>query len=363
MRSDKNRSAKTSMRIQIRTGKALTRDSQTHARAVVRNSQFVTRNRLSGITVRKGQAIRRDRWAIILAGGDGTRLRSYTRNLTGDDRPKQFCALLRNETLLDQTRRRVALQIAPSQVMFSFTETHRNFFNPLVRDVAKENLVVQPKNLGTAPAILYSLMRLSVVDPTATVAFFPSDHHFADDPGFMTHVDRAFRAVKARPEMVVLLGIEADRPEVEYGWIEPAQSLFASLPGSIRRVQRFWEKPSADVARELLHQGFLWNSFVMVGRVDRFLELVKGALPELFAAFAAIKLQLGTPDEVVAVEKLYSQIQPANFSHEVLSVKPDALSVMAVRNAGWSDLGDPGRVLATLQRLGEANFGTPTLAA
>src|SRR6266700_2828087 len=173
---------------------------------------------------------RRDRWAVILAGGDGTRLRSLTRAIAGDDRPKQFCPILGNETLLDQTRRRVSLAVPSSQTILSLTATHRDFYAESVTDMPQANLVVQPTNLGTAPAILYSLLRLSALDPGAAVAFFPSDHYFSDDQTFMSHVDSAFTAVKAQPETVVLLGIEADRPEVEYGWIEPATPILGQLP-------------------------------------------------------------------------------------------------------------------------------------
>lgn len=296
--------------------------------------------------------IRSDRWAIILAGGDGTRLRSLTRAITGDDRPKQFCPILRNETLMDQTRRRVSLAIESDQTLLSLTETHKEFYAPLVANLPAENLVVQPSNLGTGPGILYSLLRLSIMAPSATVAFFPSDHYFADDQTFMSHVDSAFRAVKARPEMLVLLGMEADRPEVEYGWIEPAPSILTPLGGAISRVRRFWEKPSRNVAKELMKQGFLWNSFVMVGRVDAFLLMIRRAAPKLYKAFETVIPSLGTAAEYEAIHTLYSSIQPSNFSHEVLSVRAEDLSVLPVRNVGWSDWGDPSRVLTTLAGIG-----------
>lgn len=298
------------------------------------------------------RSLRRDRWAVILAGGDGTRLRPLTRAIAGDDRPKQFCPIIDNETLLAQTLRRVALAVPANQTLLSLTETHQDFYEPIVADLPKDNLVVQPTNLGTAPAILYSLSRLSVVDPRSTVAFFPSDHYFADTRTFMSHVDAAFRAVQAGPDLIVLLGIEADRPEVEYGWIEPAPSILAKLPKAIRRVQRFWEKPSANVAKTFLEQGFLWNSFVMVGRVDAFLSMIKLAVPELFATFESIKPLLTTDQEAEAIRTLYSRIEPSNFSSDVLSMRARDLSVMPVKNVGWSDWGDPSRVLSTLAGIG-----------
>lgn len=307
-------------------------------------------NRLAN---RRGQtSFDNNRWAIILAGGDGTRLRSLTRAIAGDDRPKQFCSILARETLLDQTRRRVSFAIPNNKTLLSLTETHRDYFEPLITDIAPENLVVQPSNLGTAPAILYSLLRLSLLDRAATVAFFPSDHYFADDQTFMSHVDSAFRAVKARPEMLVLLGMEADRPEVEYGWIEPAPSILAPLGGAISRVRRFWEKPSRNVAKALMDQGFLWNSFVMVGRVDAFLLMIQRAAPKLYEAFETVIPSLGTIEEYDAIHTLYSSMQPSNFSHEILSVRAEDLSVLPVKNVGWSDWGDPSRVLSTLASIG-----------
>lgn len=293
----------------------------------------------------------RDRCAVILAGGDGTRLLSLTRAITGDDRPKQFCSILGHETLLDQTRRRVSLAIPPDQTMLCLRETHKDFYEELVEDVLSENLVHQPTNLGTTPAILYSLLRLSILDPTSAVAFFPSDHYFSDDQTFMTYVDSAFRAVKARPEMIVLLGIEPDRPEVEYGWIEPATSFMEQLPRDIRRVRRFWEKPSANTAKTFMDRGFLWNSFVMVGRLEAFLLIIKRAVPKLYRAFEAVRPTLSTGKEREAIRNLYAKIGPSNFSHDVLSTSAN-LSVMPVKGVTWSDWGNPRRVLSTLARIG-----------
>jgi mannose-1-phosphate guanylyltransferase len=295
---------------------------------------------------------RSERWAVILAGGDGTRLQSMTRNITGDDRPKQFVPVLGGRTLLDQTRSRVALSVLPGRTLFVVTEKHRRFYQPLTQTVSQSLLLEQPANKGTAPAILYALMRVAAKSPKAIVALFPSDHYFADDEEFMSHVDLAFDAAQVHPEAVTLLGITPSAPETEYGWIEPQQSIFGSLPGSITRVSRFWEKPDANLARSLVNQGCLWNSFVMVGRVDALLKMTRTALPKLVSQFAAIMPTFETRAEWKALHDLYSEIQESNFSHEVLAARPEDLTVMRVGDVGWSDLGEPARVLATLAQMG-----------
>ena len=104
----------------------------------------------------------------------------------GDDRPKQFCPIGGDETLLERTRRRISLSIAAANTTIVLTETHEQFYRSALNHMASENLVVQPVNKGTAPAILYSLLRIDKVAPNATAAFFPSDHYFSDDETFMS---------------------------------------------------------------------------------------------------------------------------------------------------------------------------------
>jgi mannose-1-phosphate guanylyltransferase len=77
----------------------------------------------------------KNEWAIILAGGDGTRLQSMTRAITGDNRPKQFVPVIGRSTLLDQTRRRVALSIDASRTLVVVTEKHRRFYEPLAHEL------------------------------------------------------------------------------------------------------------------------------------------------------------------------------------------------------------------------------------
>ncbi|HEY6246052.1 MAG TPA: sugar phosphate nucleotidyltransferase [Pyrinomonadaceae bacterium] len=293
-----------------------------------------------------------NRWAVILAGGDGTRLRSFTRTITGDERPKQFCPIVYGRTLLDQTRDRVATSVSEDQTLLVLTESHEPYYKQLTTNLSRDLLLIQPENKGTAAAIIYALMRIAWKSPGATVAIFPSDHYFSDDATFMSHVESAFDASLTTPAIVTLLGITPENPEVEYGWIEPQTSILEKLPRAISRVRRFWEKPSANLASRLMKQGCLWNSFVMVGRVDAFLRMARRTLPELCDFFAAIVPSFETPAESSQLRELYSWIPSTNFSQEVLAMRPDDLAVMRVEKVGWSDLGEPSRVLTTLARLG-----------
>jgi len=126
------------------------------------------------------------RWGLILAGGDGKRLLRLTRKLTGDDRPKQFCAVVGNETLLQQTRRRVSRLVPRWRTLLMLTRAHESFYADQVAGMPSTSMLIQPSNRGTAPAILCSLMRLREMDPKGVVAFFPSDHYFCGDEASST---------------------------------------------------------------------------------------------------------------------------------------------------------------------------------
>lgn len=293
------------------------------------------------------------RWAVILAGGDGTRLRPLTQSVSNDGRPKQFCPLLGGRTLLAQTRLRIARNISASRTLFAVTRTHERFYAVELDSVPSTQIVVQPSNRGTLPAILSSLLQIVEADKRAAVAFFPSDHYYTNEPKFMRGVEAAFRCAEAKTSSVILLGAAATRPEIEYGWIEPDRN--GSTESEVTGIKRFWEKPSYGIAEELLERGCLWNTFVMVGRATAFLQMIKRTAPTIYRTFQAVA-QWRDPDIKNDVRQAVYKLMPAgDFSRQVLSASTEQLAVAALGDIGWSDLGDPRRLVTTLFQSGIEN--------
>jgi mannose-1-phosphate guanylyltransferase len=174
-----------------------------------------------------------------------------------------------------------------------------------------------------------------------------------DDIAFVSAVSAAVDAVQVRPDLVILLGIEASSPETEYGWIEfEERPLPLPLSGApVFPVRGFREKPPREVAQALLARGCLWNSFVMVARPSAFLDLYRANAPELLHAFQPILRALGSPREAATVARVYAGMPVVDFSHRVL-VRSERLGVVRLKGVEWSDLGTLERLVATLRCTG-----------
>ena len=187
-------------------------------------------------------------------------------------------------------------------------------------------------------------MSIAQIDENALVAILPSDHHYSDESLFCAALESAFISASEFPGTVMLLGAQPDSPEIEYGWIELGDSL--RQQDGLFEVRAFREKPSLEIARKLvLNCDSVWNTFVMVGRVKAFWEMLHAALPDLTAVFASATLRKGRETHIE--HSLYKRMPSTDFSKQVLSAETKRLLVLRLGDVGWSDLGDPGRVLTT----------------
>jgi mannose-1-phosphate guanylyltransferase len=299
-----------------------------------------------------------ERASIILAGGEMRGLRSLARRIVGHDLPGQFSPVFGHTTMLERTERRVALAIPPERTLTVVTRAHERFYAPLLANVPPSRLVIQPRYRGTAPAVFYALQRSLQIAPDATVLICPSDQYVTDDAAFMRHVDLAFDAVKARPDLLVLLGVTPDGPSSDYDWIELGDRIAEYL--LLFRISGFWEKPRPKLALSLWQQGCLWNSRVFVARLSALATLMAREFPELSRLFDGLASGLGSEGEREALQTIYTRIPRLDFSHEVLTRCPQDLATLPVCGVEWKELGaGKRRAIAMFRRARFSSSATP----
>ena len=298
------------------------------------------------------------RCGIILGGGEGERLRPFIRQLRGGVLPKQYVNLIGTRSMLEHTFHRTEKLIPPERL---FTVVSRNHLShPEVRQQLSSlqpgKVVVQPVNKDTGPGILLPLMHVYKRYPESTVAVFPSDHFIVEEELFMAYVDLAFRVVERHPSYLVLLGMQPNAPEPDYGYIVPGAMVNHLAPLAVHEVVRFIEKPEPHAAQDLLLNGGLWNTMVMVFKVRTLLDLVRGVAPQMFDFFRRILQAVGTSGEMDAVEEGYRHMEAVNFSRGLLEALPrehaSRLLVLPVRGVFWSDWGSVHRIMSVLQNTG-----------
>lgn len=278
-------------------------------------------------------------WAVVLAAGEGTRLAPLTERLYEERLPKQFAVLAGDRSLLQTTIDRLLPLVPAARTVVVVPVAHEGLARQQLAEHSGIHVVAQPANRGTGPGILLPLAHVLQADPRAHVVVTPSDHYVADAASLTRAISNA-AAVTSAP--LTLVGVEADRPETEYGWIETSGELSAG----VRRVERFVEKPDLESARVLFERGALWNTFVFAASGRRLWDLAEKMLPVQAALIHACVSQAGPQGSCLA--RAYAQMQEANFSHAVLERTP-GLAVVAATGCGFSDWGSPARVFESLR--------------
>ncbi|MEW6270892.1 MAG: sugar phosphate nucleotidyltransferase, partial [Thermodesulfobacteriota bacterium] len=175
-----------------------------------------------------------------------------------------------------------------------------------------------------------------------------SDHFVADGAAFRACVRGAAQVVADLPGKIGLLGIRPEEPSSEYGYVLPASPLHASASLPVFRVAAFAEKPARPLARAIVREGALWNSFVMVFHASRMLELLARVRPEEHDAMRAVAC------DAAALERLYESAEPWNFSTGFLSRVAPELLVLQADGLGWSDWGTRRSIERTLAAMNVA---------
>lgn len=279
-------------------------------------------------------------WVVVGASGHANHL---------PDLPPQFAMVAGERSLLQSTIEIAAAITDLDRILVIVSARHADLAREQIGPIPGVELVVQPRDLDTAPALLLPLARILERDPLGRVVFLPAHHYIADGRPLLD----ALAAAVLPPvrDHVTLIGATPTGTDVEDGWIVRGKA-FDGMKAY--EVGRLCDVPGGPCAERMRQLGGLWNTLIAAGPITTFWDLVRAHLPEHAACFERYIDAIGTRDERRTLIDAYAEMTPADFNRDLLAKARD-LAVIPTADTGWSDWDSPREVIDKLQ-------GTPLFA-
>ena len=279
-------------------------------------------------------------YPVIMAGGSGTRFWPLSRQLF----PKQLLRIMGDETLIQQTMRRVICASAPDRVMISTNPAQAESIRVQLSDwkeALADNFVLEPEGRNTAPAIALVALELARRDPDAIMLVVPADHIVKGQRAFDSAV--ALAAMLAKEDYLVTFGIKPIRPETGYGYIRPNRKVTLKKQGALKGhpVSRFVEKPNAAKAAQYLKAGdYYWNSGMFIWRAATILQEIRRHQPALFRGIEEIGRLMRAGASRQAIDDVYRRLPSVSIDTGVMERSKRAAIVPV--SFQWFDVGSWG---------------------
>lgn len=269
--------------------------------------------------------------AVILAGGRGTRFWPRSRKTT----PKQLLPFHGSMSLLQETVARLAPLVPPERIWVLTNDILAAAIRRQLPDVPRHQVIAEPVQRNTAPAIALAARLILQQDPSAVMGVFPSDHLIAKPKPFLQVLSRAARA--AQDDSLVVLGLEPRWAETGYGYIEFPEGTKLGSSSAVP-VKRFREKPDKATAARFVKAGrFFWNSGMFVWKAQTIDREIQKLLPQTAAALST----LPSSSSRVFQSKLnsaYAQCDNISIDYGVLERAANIVG-FPCKDFGWNDIG------------------------
>lgn len=285
-------------------------------------------------------------WAVIMAGGSGTRFWPESRKQL----PKQFLRLLGSRTLLEQTFQRL-LKIVPASRILIFTAREKTALTARLLGVPKAQVIGEPVGRNTAPCAAWAASHILNKDPSAVLGLFPADHFIGDTRTFVKVLRVAYEQA-GKEGVPVTLGVPPVRPHTGYGYLEKGAPKITTRGTRVFFLKRFCEKPERSLAAKYFRSGkFLWNAGIFVWRADCLLETTRRCLPDVFKAVVKITMDGLT---AAAIQRLFRRVPNISIDYGLMEKIRGTVLVIPV-SMGWNDVGNWATLKDLLAHDGHGN--------
>lgn len=268
-------------------------------------------------------------YAVIMAGGVGTRFWPFSRN----NFPKQFHDVLgTGKSLLQQTVSRFE-GICPIENIYIVTSAdYYDLVKKQIPALSDHQILLEPARRNTAPCLAYACYKIGSKDANAKIIVAPSDHIMLKEDIFRERLNDALQK-SAEGDFLVTLGIEPSRPDTGYGYIQ-----FEKSEAIAKKVKQFAEKPKLELAEQFVASGeYVWNAGIFIGTIKSFGKSFDTFLPAVAASFKAGNDVYYSSDEADFIEKTYSDCQSVSIDFGIMEKADNVFVILS--DFGWSDLG------------------------
>jgi len=287
-------------------------------------------------------------YGLILAGGRGTRFWPRSRRAHA----KQVLRFLGERSLIQQTVDRLRPVIPPERLWILTSHSLRDEIVKQLPEVPKQQVLAEPAQRNTAPAIGLAAHILQSIDPHAVMGVFPSDHIISEPARYLRFVRPALRA--ASQGKIVVLGIQPRWPETGYGYIEFPKGVRAGSFDPIG-VRQFKEKPDLRVATRYLKAGnFYWNAGMFFWKASVLLDALREFHPKMVTLLASLP-RFGSRGFRSRVNAIFPRCENISIDYAVLEKSRNVVG-FATDDFGWNDVGSWNAVYELLPRDASANI-------
>lgn len=273
-------------------------------------------------------------YAVILAGGGGTRLWPKSRNAT----PKQFLKLTGKDTMMQVAAARVTKVVPWDRVIVVTNEQYIDDVKEQLPEVPVQNIIAEPQKRETALAMLVGALYAYTLDPEAVIINGASDHIVSNEAEFVRVMKEAIEVV-ADHRYLLAVGITPTYPSSGFGYIKVGEDLKKLAPGlSLFRVNSFTEKPNRATAQAFISTGkYFWNANMYVWSSKALADAFEKHQPEIYALCKGLTKKKGQAFHD-ALPEIYEQATSISIDYAI-SEKADNLTLIP-GDFGWNDVGD-----------------------
>ncbi len=271
--------------------------------------------------------------ALIMAGGSGTRFWPKSR----ESHPKQLLQIVGEDTMLQNTVRRLDPLIPVERIFIVCKESQREAILTQLPQLPAENIIVEPWGKSTAPCIGLAALFMRKRFGDEVMVVLPADHLIGPAENFRETISTAGKIASESPALITI-GIPPAFPATAYGYIQCSDEALGNGKIKALKVKTFAEKPNLETAKRFLASGdFLWNSGMFVWRVGTIMDQLDEHLPQLSDGLREIDLHLGQPAEHETIARVYQQIKSISIDYGVMEKAKSVVVLPA--NFEWNDIG------------------------